>query len=71
MSNYCICGHSAILHTYNQSFPGETMMGCCWSGYKLAKFPNPEVTNFDICSCNSYKQDNLKYLEQKYEETNK
>lgn len=58
LNNICICGHSKSIHTgfwdlYGTAYPD----GCRHTFY-----------NDSSCLCFVYKQDNLKYLEMKYEQ---
>lgn len=54
----CLCGHNKVSHIGTPNKPVGQIIGSdyCW--------------NYNTCKCKSFKLDNLKYLEDKYEQVN-
>ena len=67
----CICGHSVSFHDinaweqehYRKYVRDYHIIGACYK-----QVINSQMRG-DLCKCNNFKPDNLKYLEMKYEQS--
>lgn len=59
----CICGHKKVSHGTRKKGFDKDMCLFCWQDFCKGGQKG------DLLSLHSFKQDNLKYIEQKYETT--